>query len=225
MSPAAVAAAGAAMLGTLLCAGGLGAEVLSAGGLTFSDERGGFRLIAASGTGTRSDPLILVEEFTQMGPAILVIRGFKTRGQDDPDRPIQAISSGSLVVTKVVLNRSRRVWTGFDLELREIVDTPSPYGDGLSFDQMGSFAPTFGSDRFRNIRKLTEPYDLLDFHQGSVDPGVRGAWYTPLRSLEVTHVGLPGTRNCGSRSRLDDRPRRSSRRAGPRSPGALVHNS
>ena len=42
MSPAAGAAVGAAMLGSLLCAGGLGAEVLSAGGLTFSDERGGF---------------------------------------------------------------------------------------------------------------------------------------------------------------------------------------
>jgi hypothetical protein len=173
MRPVTVAAAGAAMLGSLLCSGGLGAEVLSAGGLTFSDERGGFRLIAASGTGTRSDPLILVEEFTQMGPAILVIRGFKTRGQDDPDRPIQTVSSGSLVITKVVLNGSRRVWTGFDLELREIVDTPSPYGDGLSFDQMGSFAPTFGSDRFQNLRKLTEPYDLLDFGQGSVDPGAQ----------------------------------------------------
>jgi hypothetical protein len=177
MSPAAVAAAGAAvgaaMLGSLFCAGGLGAEVLSAGGLTFSDERGGFRLLAASGTGTRADPLVLVEEFTQMGPAILVIRGFKTRHKDDPDRPIQAISSGSLVVTKVVLNSSRRVWTGFDLELREIVDTPSPYGDGLSFDQMGTFAPTFGSDRFQNIRKLSEPFDLLDFDQGSVDPGTQ----------------------------------------------------
>jgi hypothetical protein len=173
MSPAAAAAVGAAMLGTLLCSGGLGAEVLSAGGLTFSDERGGFRLIAASGKGTQADPVVLVEEFTQMGPAILVIRGFKSRGQDDPDRPVQAVSSGSLVVTKVVLNGSKRVWTGFDLELREIVDTPSPYGDGLSFDQMGTFAPTFGSDRFRNIRKLSEPFDMLDFDQGSVDPGTQ----------------------------------------------------
>ncbi len=173
MRPAAMAAAGAAMLGSLLCAGGLGAEILSAGGLTFSDERGGFRLIAASGTGTRSDPLILVEEITQMGPAILVIRGFKTRGRNDPDRPIQAVSSGSLVITKVVLNGSLRVWTGFDLELREIVDTPSPYGDGLSFDQMGTHDDTFGSDRFKNIRKLFEPYDLLDFGQGSVDPGAQ----------------------------------------------------
>jgi hypothetical protein len=171
MSPAAVAALGAVLFGSLLCTGGLGAEVLSAGGLTFSDERGGFRLIAASGTGTQADPLVLVEELTQMGPAILVIRGFKTRGQGDPDRPIQALSSGSLVITKVVLNGSQRVWTGFDLELREIVDTPSPYGDGLSFDQMDTFARTFGSDRFQNIRKLTEPYDLLDFDQGSVDPG------------------------------------------------------
>lgn len=168
-----VIAATAVVLSALIAgAGAPRAETLSAAGLTISDEKGGFRLLAASGAGTLADPLVLVEELSNIGPAVLVIRGFKTRGYVRNDG-IQALASGNLVVTKVVINASLRVWGGFDLELREIIDQPSPYGDGLSFDQMGTFADSFGSDRFTNIRKLIEPHDLLDFDQGKVDPGDR----------------------------------------------------
>ena len=50
-------------------------DTFTAGGLTFSDELGGFRLISVSGTGTSADPIVIVEEVTDVGPAILVIRG------------------------------------------------------------------------------------------------------------------------------------------------------
>ncbi len=51
------------------------AETRAAGGLTFSDELGGFRLISVSGTGSILDPIVIVEEITGVGPTILVIRG------------------------------------------------------------------------------------------------------------------------------------------------------
>ena len=52
----------------------LQAATFEAGGLLFSDERGGFRLVSASGQGTPNDPIILVEEFSSLRPAVLTIR-------------------------------------------------------------------------------------------------------------------------------------------------------
>ena len=147
-----------------------GAEVFSAGGLHFSDELGGFRLISVTGTGSVSDPIVVVEEITQVGPAILTIRGTQMIvAENGPDRPATFIN---LAVIKVVINQTKRVWTGFDLELQEELKKPSPYHDGLSFDQLGSFSDEpFASDSFVLTRRLPEPYDRVRFYEGSVDPG------------------------------------------------------
>lgn len=59
---------------SLIGPSGLLAGSLEAGGLSFSDELGGFRLISATGSGRGSDPIILVEEIFGMGPAVLTIR-------------------------------------------------------------------------------------------------------------------------------------------------------
>ena len=50
------------------------AETWSTAGLSFSDELGGARLLSASGTGTRDDPIVLIEEIVGAGPAVLVVR-------------------------------------------------------------------------------------------------------------------------------------------------------
>ena len=162
-------------LGSVLRAGETHAKVWTAGGLTFSDELGGFRLISVSGLGSNEDPIVIVEELTGIDPVVLVIRGQQDRapgaaaGSDViAGRPILY-----LAVIKIVLNRSRRVWGGFDLELQQELGSPSPYGDGLSFDQMGGFGARLHSDRFAANRQIYEPYDRVRFELGSVDPGAQ----------------------------------------------------
>ncbi len=153
----------------LLRSAALAAASFSGAGFEFSDELGGLRLISVSGSGSRADPVVLVEEMAGTGPAILVVRSHRATSGDR----WAGGSAGfiNLAVIKIVINAGKRVWTGFDLELREVLDSPSPYEDGLSFDQGGSFSgEPFGSDRFRRTLRLNEPYDRVQFHDGSVAP-------------------------------------------------------
>ncbi len=146
------------------------AEPLVAGGLSFSDELGGFRLVSAQGSGTLEDPIILVEEITQLRPAVLVVR---LHGPPPVNRSgVRGSAFLNVAIVKVVLNASQRVWAGFDIELQSELRQPSVYGDGLSFDQMNSFSgQDVVSDSFLVGRRLSEPYDRLRFQEGSVDPG------------------------------------------------------
>ena len=146
------------------------ADAWTVAGLTFSDELGGFRIVSVSGSGTTSDPIVIVEEITGVFPAVLVIRGLQTYETQGAD-PVQA-SFTNLAMVKVVTNLSERVWIGFDLELQEEYRHPSPYDDGLSFDQLKVFSdPPVGSDRFAVSRLESEPYDRVRFQEGSVGPG------------------------------------------------------
>ena len=157
-------------LGLAVSAPSAPAEEFSAGGLRFSDELGGFRLISVTGSGSTSDPIVVVEEITQVGPAVLTISGQQMIASGDG--PARKASFVNLAVIKVVINGTHRVWTGFDLELQEVLKQPSPYEDGLSFDQLGSFSDEpFTSDSFTLTRRMPEPYDRVRFYDGSVDPG------------------------------------------------------
>ena len=144
------------------------AETFLAGGFSFSDELGGFRILSVSGTGSSIDPVILKEEIYDTGPVVLVIRRIIPDGVT-VDRRF-AETSRALTLIKVVRNGTRRIWAGFDLELQEVLDKPSIYSDGLSFNQIGASPPDVASDNFsRNVR-LFEPYDRVRFHSGHVDP-------------------------------------------------------
>lgn len=146
------------------------ADAWTVAGLTFSDELGGFRILSVSGAGTNSDPIVIVEEITDVFPAVLVIRGLQTYENEGAD-PVQA-SFTNLAMVKVVTNLSERVWIGFDLELQEEYRRPSPYDDGLSFDQLRVFSdPPVRSDSFAVSRLESEPYDRVRFQEGSVSPG------------------------------------------------------
>ena len=195
---------GAFLACAVLWAGSSQADTYNAAGLSFSDELGGFRLISASGAGTRSDPIVVVEEITQVGPAVLVVRGAQLIQHQD--QPAMTMSFIHLAVIKIVINGTGRVWTGFDLELQEVPKQPSPYEDGLSFDQLGSFSgERFESDSFTNARRVSEPYDRVRYHGGAVDPGqaVRFNFYitdpTPkpkfflLQEPQLLIAGIPGS--------------------------------
>ncbi|MEM7222605.1 MAG: hypothetical protein AAF495_06480 [Pseudomonadota bacterium] len=162
---------GALMLGALIAlapGGQAAAEPLETGGFSFSDEQGGFRLVSVSGSGTTDDPIVLVEEIFDLNPIVLVIR--RLPDSEDSAAPAMGFSAMTLSMTKVVFNRTKKVWGGFDLELQETLNQPSIYGDGLSFDQPGVFGQTVRSDFFAFNRLQQEPYDRILFRDGEIDP-------------------------------------------------------
>lgn len=162
------------------------AETWSAGGLTFSDELGGFRLISVTGSGSLLDPIVIVEEVVEIGQIVLVVRGEEKPSADGA--MITPPSFLSIAVTKIVLNSSGQAWAGFDMELREALDTPSPYGDGLSFDQLRTFGQPLDSDSFATWRRLDEPYDRIRFYGGFVDSGATARFRFYITDPTTTRV-------------------------------------
>jgi hypothetical protein len=154
------------LAGILLAPDRPSAGTWTTGGMTFSDELGGVRLVGASGTGTRDDPIILLEEITGAGPAALIVRNDRTGHLNLSP----ALGFLSLSVVTVIANRGPWAWTGFDLELRRTFDQPSVYTDGLSFDQPQSFARVAKADRFAQTLQDDEPFDRIRFDGGNVDP-------------------------------------------------------
>ncbi len=186
-----------------LAAGPMAAE-LSAGAFTFSDELGGFRLLSATGSGTHSDPIVVVEEFDEAAPVTLVIRRRVTNGA--VRQPVYE----PLTLEKVVVNRSERVWAGFEIELQEIRKKPSTYGDGLSFNQFGAVPADASSDAFANNERQFEPHDRILFQNGHVDPDAtarftvtitdptpRAEFYL-VQDPKLLSAGLPAARRFAS---------------------------
>lgn len=145
----------------------LEAAELELGGLIFSDELGGVRLLDGSGTGTLEDPVVLVEEITDYGPAVIVVRGMHSRFGNR----IRSQHDVGFAVTKIVTNATSQPWTLFTLELREKLLQESPFGDGLSFGQASEAGRPFVSDRFEANIETREPYDGVQFFDGVVEPG------------------------------------------------------
>ena len=145
------------------------AEPVTLGGVTFSDERGGFTIRSASGSGTYEDPFLVVEEITDPEGAVLVIRG----AEQDIGNRIGTLHQTGFALTKIVTNGTGEAWSLFELELEELYGTPSDYYDGLSFGQSAQLRRPFLSDRFEVNETLNEPHDELRFREGSVIPGDR----------------------------------------------------
>jgi hypothetical protein len=158
------AAAGLALLALSLAPRWVSAAPITVAGITFSDERGDFTILKVTGTGTLKDPFTIVEEVTGGAP-LLVIRGFDERfGNKIGSQHIMGMA-----ITKIVINHTDAAWSEYRLELRSKVDTPSSYGDGLSFAQGWADMPEVVSDRFHHVQVTDEPYDSIDFDQGRVE--------------------------------------------------------
>lgn len=162
---------GAAGIAMIVCAIVLAAPAAAApvslGGITFSDELGGVVLHGGRGTGTSADPFVLVEDINDDGPAILVVRGLRGRLGDLADAQRQL----GFWLTKIVTNRTNRVWEAFELELRERLEQTSSYEDGLSFGQATRQQRPFTADRFGIVDMTDEPLDSVVFSDGQVAPG------------------------------------------------------
>src|SRR5687768_5926396 len=137
-------------------------------GITFSDELGGVVLHRGWGSGSTADPFVLVEDITDDGPAILVVRGLERR-LDDQQR--SAVGRNGFTLRKIVTNRTGRPWAAFELELRERLEAPSTYEDGLSFGQAVWTERAFAADRYRRVSMTDEPLDAVVFSDGIVFPG------------------------------------------------------
>jgi hypothetical protein len=148
-------------------AGGGDAEPITVDGLTFSDELGGVRLEQGWGSGSLDDPIVLVEEITGDGPAILIVRGMTHRFGNR----IRSHHEVGFALTKLVRNGTGQPWTLFNVELREFFDHASPFGDGLSFGQASDAGRPFASDRFVETIETREPFDGVEFADGLVEPG------------------------------------------------------
>jgi hypothetical protein len=158
----------AAWLGALLASSWPAqAAPVALDGITFSDELGGVELHQGSGSGTAADPFVLVEEINDDGPAVLVVRGLKAHLGD----PLQASGRYGFTLRKIVTNHTDRPWAAFELELREQLDKPSTYEDGLSFAQGTAAQRSFRADRYARVTLIDEPLDAVVFSEGLVFPG------------------------------------------------------
>ena len=155
---------------------------LEAGGFSFSDELGGFRILSASGAGTARDPITIVEEIEEVAPITLVIRRVRA------DRVAALGSEATLYLIKEVANRSNRVWAGFELELQEELRKPSIYTDGLSFNQFGAREPDVQSDSFAANNRLFEPHDRVRFQNGHVDPEANARFQVTITDPTPTRI-------------------------------------
>src|SRR5262245_47077994 len=142
-------------------------RLLESGAYSFSDELGGFRITSVTGTGTRSDPIVVTQELESSSPVTVVIRAIRPI---DPFSTSANTVNGFLYMRAVVLNNSGQAWVEFELELQEVLRKASVFGDGLSFDQRQSSSDNISSDSFLKFSRDFEPYDRLLFQQGRVDP-------------------------------------------------------
>lgn len=157
-------------LATLLAGPAAGQETESrpwqAGAYSFSDELGGFRIVGASGSGTKDDPIVIREEMNSASPVTMVIRTVR------PIRPFDysgLYANGFLHMRIEVLNNSELPWIEFEFELQERLGKASIFGDGLSFDQRRTDSGNIWSESFREYSRAFEPYDRLLFREGTID--------------------------------------------------------
>jgi hypothetical protein len=142
-------------------------KVWETGAYSFSDELGGFRITGVSGKGTEADPIVLQEELDSASPVTLTIR---------TTSPIMAMdtsgnfANGILHMRIDALNNSDHGWVEFQFELQEILNQPSTFGDGLSFDQRNKTPENIKSSNYAKFDRDFEPYDRLLFTDGKVDP-------------------------------------------------------
>ncbi|QZZ37461.1 hypothetical protein KW403_14820 [Nitratireductor kimnyeongensis] len=156
------------MLAVLLGAGPGDDGRWQAGPYSFSDELGGFRILAVSGTGSRGDPVLLQQELYTASAVVLVIRA---SGEVPRYAYDERAGTGYLFIEIDTLNASNLPWVEFEFELQELRGVSSVYGDGLSFDQRNVGSERIGSDTFATHDRKLEPYDRLLFQAGTVNAG------------------------------------------------------
>ena len=142
------------------------AGALSVGGVSFSDELGGFVLERLTGEGTLDDPFVVTERIIDSNGATLVIRVDPLYGNQ-----LGTQHQIGFALTKVVENATGFTWTAFELELQSVLGVPSGYNDGLSFGQGSNAGRPFTAVGFNQITLIDEPYDRIEYDKGRIAVG------------------------------------------------------
>ncbi len=142
------------------------AAQFSVGGISFSDELGGFVLERLTGEGTLDHPFIVTERIVDGNGGDLVIRVDPLFGNQ-----IGTQHAIGFALVKVVENGTDFPWTSFELELQSTHGVPSGYADGLSFGQGSNAGRPFSDIGFRDIAVIDEPYDRIEYDQGRIPVG------------------------------------------------------
>lgn len=153
-------------------------------GLSFSDERGSFRLVSVTGTGTPEDPITVTEEVIGPGQPILIIRGFGM----EFGNPAHTFHSTGFAMKKIAINHTGKAWGSYRVELREVETRHSNYGDGLSFGQGDAGASTYASSTTFPESNITyEPEDSVTFSGAEVPPGGTAVMQFVITDMSPVH--------------------------------------
>ncbi|HEX2581529.1 MAG TPA: hypothetical protein VHL08_06080 [Dongiaceae bacterium] len=160
------------------------ARQITTKGITFSDERGGFMLESATGSGTLADPFVVVERVTDIKQVILGIYGL----QNETENRIGTQHATGIAIQKIVINATGHSWHSYQVEVRNDPDHPSPYEDGLSFGQFAAIGQSYLTSSFPFWEKKDEPTDLIAYSGGDIPPGGRAMF----RFVVTDMVPQPG---------------------------------
>lgn len=149
----------------LLFALSANAAPITLNGITFSEETGAFTIDGGSGSGTMSDPFVIQETVTGLD-VTMSIEGLANYGESCFTGHSECFS-----LVKEVTNNTGEAWNFYDHELQEILGTPSPEGDGLSFAQGNEEVRPFTSDVFSDVEEEIEDRDFVNFSNGTVADG------------------------------------------------------
>jgi hypothetical protein len=152
-------------IAVLTCGTLFGATVIAvqSGGITLNSTNTGT-------VGSAADPWLIDEDMTASGT--LVFRADPpSDGAVGPGNTSGSFHTTGKWIRKTILNDTLTVWTSFELELQEVLGTPSGPGDGLSFADDDPLRLTFSSDQFATYTRIDTTRDYLNFHAGTVNPG------------------------------------------------------
>jgi len=118
--------------------------------------------------GALATPWTINETFTGVGSGVIALRD----DDDDslgPGNPTNSGHSTGRWILKTVTNTSGVAWTSFELELQEILGTPSDQDDGLSFAE--GVGLVFTSNVFTTVTRQNVTREYLNFSGGMVPNG------------------------------------------------------
>ena len=148
-----------------------GGASLTASGVTFIDEQGGFVLERVTGEGSLDDPFVVMERMTDINGGTLTFHVSPTFGNE-----IGTQHAIGFAIIKVIENETGFPWTSFEIELQSTLGTPSDYGDGLSFGQGSKAGKPFTATGFEQVTLIDEPYDRIEYDQGKILTGSRATF-------------------------------------------------
>lgn len=142
------------------------AHTIALRGISFSDELGGFVLERVSGKGSIADPFVVVERIIDPDGATLVFRADPSLGNliGSPDRI-------GFALVKVIKNDTGHDWSSLEVELQSKLGVPSDHTDELSYGQGSEAGRPFTASAFARITLMDEPFDRIEFEDGSVPAG------------------------------------------------------